>query len=107
VPAPSGETTQQAIQSLVWSDIGIWLPEQSDLTISEYVYPSYADLNLSNPCPGPTCPATAGTGGYGSIVRYTIQITRPTFTGILGIVGINSYTLSRTLVVINESDSVQ
>jgi Flp pilus assembly protein TadG len=102
-------TEDQQIFNTVWAYVGIWLQGPGQLTITTFTYPSYQALNQAEPCltPGYTgpCTGTQGTGGFGSIVRYQVTIHRPTFTGLLGVLNITSYTLQRTLIVQNEPQS--
>lgn len=46
--------------------------------------------------------AAAGAGGSGDVVIYTVTLTRPGFTGVLGLAGINTLTFSRQVAVENE-----
>ena len=106
---PAGETRDQQIYAAVWQQVGFWLQSQSQLTMSSYTYPSYTALS-QDPClqSGYTgaCTGSSGSGGFGSIVRYQVTVTRPTFTGVLGLLKITSYTLQRTVIVQNEPESI-
>jgi len=107
VQTTAGETSSQAVYQAVWQPVSFWLSSQSQLTVSSYTYTSYAQLESGEPCLTSgytgTCTGTSGTGGYGSIVRYQFNISRPTFTGILKLLNIQLYSLQRTVIVQNES----
>lgn len=45
---------------------------------------------------------SSGAGGSGDIAVYTITVTRPGFTGVLGLVGIAKLSFVRALVIQNE-----
>lgn len=89
---PTGETRDQAITALVDRDLMMWVKSPQQITISTTTYPSYASGVKTQ----------TGAGNLGDIVLYKVSFTRPTFTGILGIVGVKQLTFSRTILIQNE-----
>ncbi|EPY01123.1 TadE/TadG family type IV pilus assembly protein [Magnetospirillum fulvum] len=44
----------------------------------------------------------SGAGGTGDIVVYSVNVTRPSFTGVIHLAGLQKLTFSRSLVIQNE-----
>jgi Flp pilus assembly pilin Flp len=129
VSTTDGVSRSQAVYNEVWSWVSPWLQNQSQLTVSTVTYPAYSDIGMPEPCGDDsyaktgTCTGSytdvngnghwdddmgaSGLGGYGSIVRYRFTVTRPMFTGILQLLGINLFTLQRTVVLQNEPQNSQ
>lgn len=107
------------VKSLVDTFVGNWVPSSGGSTeVTMTVYPNLAALgkptwidrnnNLTCDEGEGTCPAKGGfqvvpgIGGVGSLVVYQISVTRPGFSGIFKLIGINSLSFNRQIVVINE-----
>jgi len=45
---------------------------------------------------------SSGAGGTGDIVVYSVTLTRPSFTGVIHLAGLQKLTFSRSLVIQNE-----
>jgi hypothetical protein len=124
VAVPAGTTRDQAIFNAVWQPVSILLTSQSQLTLTTMTYPTFSNIGQPEPCLDDSykdsgiCSGSyvdvngngkwdadmgaSGAGGYGSIVRYQVSISRPTFTGILSLLNIKLYSLQRTIVTQNE-----
>lgn len=124
VSGTDNASREQAIFNEVWYWVGMWLQKPSQLQIVAKIYPAYSSVGQAEPCgddsyrdtgscTGPFTDVNGngvwdadmgadGTGGYGSIVRYQISVSRPTFTGILSLLNIQLFNLQRTVVVQNE-----
>jgi len=129
VQTESGISREQAVYNEVWYWVGPWLQNQGQLTVTEETYPAFSDIGMPEPCGDDSYAKTGvctgpytdvngnghwdadmgsnGLGGYGAIVRYQFQISRPTFTGILQLLGISLFSLQRTVVLQNEPQNSQ
>lgn len=106
-----------AVRQIVDSWVGRWVPGTSDITVETFTYasptqanqPTWVDRNNNGKCDmgEGTCPPTGvqvfpGIGPSGTLTLYSITVTRPGFTGVFGMAGINTLTFSRQTVVLNE-----
>lgn len=105
------------VRAIVESWVGRWVPGTSNIKIETFTYesprlanmPTWIDRNNNGACdPGEgTCPPTGiqlfpGLGQAGTLTLYSVDVTRPGFTGILNMVGISSLHFVRQTVVLNE-----
>lgn len=126
---PGGVSREQAVYNEVLYWVGPWLQTPSQLTVSQQTYPAFSDIGMPEPCNDDSYAQTGvctgpftdvngnghwdsdmgmnGLGGYGAIVRYQFSVRRPTFTGILSLLGIQLFTLQRTVVLQNEPQNSQ
>lgn len=127
VSTTSGQSRDQAIADAAWYWVQPWLQDRSQLTIESRTYPAYSDIGQPEPCGDDSYKTTgtctgpytdvngnnqwdrdmgsSGSGGYGAIVRYRFRVARPTYTGILKLVGIDSFSLERIVVLQNEPEA--
>jgi Flp pilus assembly pilin Flp len=125
VAVPPGTNRDDLIYATVWDQVGQFVQNKSQLTVSTMTYPTFSNIGQPEPCNDDsykntgTCTGSysdinanghwdadmgaSGAGGYGAIVRYQIKISGTTFTGILKLLGISMYNFQRTIVVQNES----
>ncbi|MCR6630937.1 MAG: pilus assembly protein [Magnetospirillum sp.] len=112
------EERENRIKAIVLEMVSRWVPGSSNVKIETKVYPAlnnigrptWVDLNNNAICDDGegTCPAEGGVqlvpgiGVSGSLVVYGVTVTRPGFSGIFKLIGINTLEFRRQAVVLNE-----
>ncbi|HLO75578.1 MAG TPA: TadE/TadG family type IV pilus assembly protein [Magnetospirillum sp.] len=106
------------IEEIVSMWVSRWVPGSSTLKIETFVYPALNNANAPtwvdsnnngqwDPGEG-TSPANGGIklvpgiGLQNSLVLYDLTVTRPGFTGILRLVGVDQLEFRRQALVLNE-----
>ncbi|MGE8356075.1 MAG: TadE/TadG family type IV pilus assembly protein [Microvirgula sp.] len=120
-----GKSREDAIREIIQNGVGNWVGKDNVLHIETRTYTSFANVGQPEPCGDDsykktgTCtgPFTdinhnetwdadmggSGAGGRGDIVSYRVWFDRPSFTGILGLLGRDLYHFERRIVIQNES----
>lgn len=113
----NGAQREALVRATVNTLVSRWVPGTNAITVDINVYtnlndigrPTWIDGNTNGTCEANegTCPPVGvkvvpGVGLAGALVVYTITVTRPGFTGILRLAGINDLTFRRRAVVVNE-----
>lgn len=108
---------EENVKRIVDSWVSRWVPGTSAITIETAVYPNLSDVgkptwvdrNNNDTCDvgEGTCPPTGveltpGIGISGSLVLYSVTVSRKGFSGVLTLAGIESLKFSRQTVVLNE-----
>lgn len=118
----TGLTRSESIEKTVESFVDRWLPSGTKVTVTTTVYGSlsdipepftdlngngtwdsgepFTDLNGDGAWNGGT--GTSSAGDSGDIVLYQVSFSRPGFTGVLRLAGIETLNFSRQIVVQNE-----
>lgn len=114
----SGDEREAAVKQIVQYWVARWVPGSSNITLKTLVYPAlnnadspvWVDDNNNGLCDQGegTCPAQGGVqlipgmGVTGSLVAYDVTVTRPGFSGVFKLIGIDTLTFNRQAIVLNE-----
>ena len=105
----TGTSSISAIKSTIESQIQNFLPtsvagtletNNTPLTVKTTVYSDFTSAGSN------TNGVSGSTGSYGQVVVYTATLNIPTYTGVLGLIGIKNYTLTSSAIVQNEPEHV-
>ena len=124
VTGAGGDTRDTAIKKKITDLVERWKGEKGTLKVEFKTYPSFDNIGKPEPFTDSnnngaydagegyedingnkqwdSDMAVADGGGAGDIVIYTVTLTRPGFTGVLGLAGIDTLTFRRQAVVENE-----
>lgn len=124
ITGAGGATRDANIATKVGEVMDRWKGSRGTLTVATKAYPSfdnigkpepftdangnkvydagedYQDVNKNGKWDADM--AASGAGGSGDVVLYTVTLTRPGFSGVLALVGIDTLTFSRQAAVENE-----
>lgn len=105
------------IKDIIAKVVGGWVPGKSNIVLATTVYPrlnslgqpTWSDANANGKCDpgeGDCSPDSLrldpGIGLAGSLVVYDVTLSRPGFTGALGLVGVTELVFKRQAIVMNE-----
>jgi Flp pilus assembly protein TadG len=92
-------TRSQLIDNIIVNMMSRWTPPSS-ITVTKTAYAAFpANTTGTLSSTG----GTAGAGAAGNIVAYSVTVKLTSLTGLFKLTGSSTYTLTRTVVVQNES----
>lgn len=92
-----GSSCESRIRLQLASGMRPWVRDDSLLNVSSTVYPSGRTPDDSS-----DSAILCDTGGQGALILYTVGFERPSFTGILGTLGIRVLKFKRSFLIQNE-----
>jgi Flp pilus assembly protein TadG len=124
ITGAGGADRETTIRKIILAGVGRWMGDKGTLTLDMKVYTSFDNIGKPEPFVDANNNGTwdegetytdsnknghwdpdmgiAGAGGAGDVMLYSVTISRPGFSGVLGIAGITQLTFSRQMAVQNE-----
>lgn len=91
-----GQNCNNRIRTQLVDGMRFWVRDTSLFKVSSTVYPA------STTSGDPDAAILCDTGGRGALIVYTVGFERPSFTGVLGLLGFRFLTFERGFLIQNE-----